>query len=116
MCIRDRGLLQSSLYNQKAAISGNESLVSAVAGTDAANGSYQLEILALARAHSVASLTAAAITGDVEAGSKSALNLTGTLLINEVEITVAESDSLQDICARINAREEACLLYTSRCV
>jgi len=73
----------------------------------AANGSYQLEILALARAHSVASLTAAAITGDVEAGSKSALNLTGTLLINEVEITVAESDSLQDICARINAREEA---------
>jgi flagellar hook-associated protein 2 len=102
-----QGLLQSSLYNQKAAISGNESLVSAVAGTDAANGSYQLEILALARAHSVASLTAAAITGDVEAGSKSALNLTGTLLINEVEITVAESDSLQDICARINAREEA---------
>jgi len=60
------GAVAKLAYNQKAAISGNESLVSAVAGTDAANGSYQLEILALARAHSVASLTAAAITGDVE--------------------------------------------------
>lgn len=102
-----RELRRSSIYELKTASADREGAVALTAGTAAAVGSYRLEILALARAHSVASDTAAAISGDGGADAGSALGLSGTLRIDGAALTVEAGDSLQEICARINGSEGA---------
>lgn len=98
-----RELQRSSLYGQKIATADREGLVEVTAASAAAIGSYRLEILSLAQAHSVASV----IMGSEEAGPGDALGLSGSFTLNGAGVTVDEGDSLQDICAQINALEEA---------
>ena len=101
-----RDLCRSSLYRQKVAFSGDEGLVSVTAGPNAATGSYQLEILTLARAHSVTGFTAADITDNKDSGAKTPLGLSGTLIINGTCLEIDEGDSLQGTCQKINASSE----------
>lgn len=102
-----RGLQKGSLYGQKKAAFDQEGLIDATVTATAAKGSYRLEIIALAQAHSVASLTAARITGDPGTFTESPLGLHGLLWINDQEIAVAENDSLRKICGKINGLKES---------
>lgn len=99
-------LQRGSLYGQKKAVFDSEGLAAAAVSAAAAGGSYRLEIVALAQAHSMASSAPAGITGDAGAGSDSALGLSGSLRINDQEIAVSEGDSMRQICNRINELEE----------
>ncbi|HHX88069.1 MAG TPA: hypothetical protein GX693_07845, partial [Firmicutes bacterium] len=101
-----RDLCRSSLYRQKVALSGEEGLVRVTAGLGAVCESYQLEILTLARAHSVAGFTAAEITGDPDSGVETSLGLSGTLVINGTTLEIDEGGSLRDICRQINDSAE----------
>lgn len=93
-----RELQSSSLYGQKAAAVDREDLVEVSAAASAADGDYRLEVIRLARKHSVAS--------SQKIDCESALGLQGTFSINGVGVIVLESDSLGDLCDRINHLEE----------
>lgn len=91
-------LQSSSLYGQKAAAVDREGLVAVSAAAGAAKGDYRLEIITLARKQSVAS--------SQKIDCESALGLQGTFFVNGAAVVVAESDSLGDLCDRINNLEE----------
>lgn len=101
-----RELQRDSLYRQKVATVDREGQVKVAAAPGAAPGSYQLEILALAQAHTIASFSAAEIGRSGGDGTAKGLGLAGSLWIDGIETVVAEGDSLRDICDRINALEE----------
>ena len=102
-----RELQRDSLYRQKVATVDREGPVKIAAAPGAAPGSYRLEILALAQAHTIASFSAAEIGPPGGDGTAEGLGLAGSLWINGIETVVAEGDSLRDICDRINALDES---------
>lgn len=103
---RAADLCRQSLYLQNKAESGDSSVFTATAAASAAPGTYQVEILSLARAHSIAGFQAAEISGQPEADSRTLLGLSGLLEINGREVEVTATDSLADICKRINETDE----------
>ncbi|NMA91973.1 MAG: flagellar filament capping protein FliD [Firmicutes bacterium] len=100
-----RELARGSLYDQKSATASDQSRVAVTAGKNAINGDYQLEILSLARAHSVKSYAAAGVVAGAD--SRTALGLVGDLTINGASIEIGAGDSLLDISQKINAGEGA---------
>ncbi len=84
-----------STYQAKKAVSSAEALVSARASAPAAEGVYAVSVAQLAQAQVIAS--------DPQAGSDVPLGLSGTFTLNGVVISVASTDTLQDIAAKINA-------------
>ena len=93
-------LRNRSLYGQFSAVSGDQSVLTATATSAASAGSYRVEVVALAAAHSVAGHQAAVITGNDSAGARTALGLSGELTISRRAVTVTETDALEDIKAR----------------
>ena len=100
-------LRSRTLYGQFTAVSSDEKVLAATASSAASAGSYRIEVISLAAAHSVAGQRASAITGDDGAGARTALGLSGELLIGGQAVTVVETDALEDIKAKINAVEDA---------
>ncbi len=77
-----------------AAGSNDASALAVTVSAEAAPGSYDIVINALATAHKLSSTTFA--------DDSAALGLTGDILINGTTITIAATDSLNDVAARIN--------------
>jgi flagellar hook-associated protein 2 len=71
------------------------SLLSASASSSAGNGSYQVVIGNMAEAEKLGSGSFASETG--------ALNISGTILVNNKAVQIASTDSLQDIANNINS-------------
>ena len=95
---RASGSCKAVRLRAKAAAVDREDLVEVSAAASAADGDYRLEVIRLARKHSVAS--------SQKIDGESALGLQGTFSINGVGVIVLESDSLGDLCDRINHLEE----------
>ena len=72
-------------------------LLTATAGTGAQPGTYAMQVLSLASAQS--------LSGSSFSGSSSALNISGQFDLNGVAISVASTDSLSSIAAKINATD-----------
>lgn len=95
--------LQQKVYNLKSSLTfksqkvimGSEEYFTASASTGAPNASYQVEVVNLARAHTVASKT-------LEAANTS-LGYTGKFQINGKEIEVTATDTLNSIASKINS-------------
>ncbi|MEW5785215.1 MAG: flagellar filament capping protein FliD [Bacillota bacterium] len=99
---RAADLRYQSLYGQYRAVSGDSAVLTATATSAASAGTYRVEVITLAGAHSVAGYQAAAITGNGVDDSRSAIGLSGTLTIAGQAVTVADTDSLNDIRTKIN--------------
>ncbi|MEP0765950.1 MAG: flagellar filament capping protein FliD [Fimbriimonadia bacterium] len=82
-------------YNATRATSSDDTKATLSVGTGAQPGIYTLAISQLAQAHKISSAA--------QTDSTSALGLSGTFLINEKVIEVAETDTLAQIASRINA-------------
>lgn len=87
-------LVSLSTFRAKTVKSGDEKVATATAGPSASAGTYQIVVTQLAQAHRIAS----AEQGD----ATSPLNLSGTVKINGVEVTIDASMSLRDIRDAIN--------------
>jgi flagellar hook-associated protein 2 len=74
---------------------GGRSLYSAAATTGAQAGSYQIEVVSLARAQKLSSTTVA--------DASAAQGLAGTFSLNGAPVVIAATDTLYDIRDRINA-------------
>jgi flagellar hook-associated protein 2 len=74
---------------------GGRSLLAATASTLAQKGSYQVEVVSLARAQKLA--------GTAVADPAVALNMTGTFSLNGVTVSVVATDTLNDVRDKINA-------------
>jgi flagellar hook-associated protein 2 len=97
-----RPLLEQEVYTAKATKTGDAAVVAATATRTAVPETYEVEIVSLARAHTVQSRSFAQSPDE-------ALGFTGTLVLSiggvTEEIVVAENDSLHSIAARINGTE-----------
>jgi flagellar hook-associated protein 2 len=91
-------LTNSSIYTVKSAASSDETVLTAVAQSTASSGTYEIEVIKLAKSHKVAS--------DRQSDSSSALGLIGEFTIkngtSEAVINVEETHSLSDIRDLIN--------------
>ena len=87
-------LVLSTAFSSKRLQVGNTAVATGQAGTSAAVGSYQLDVVQLAKAHMVAS--------DSVADTTSSLGMTGTARINDVDVEITEEMSLADIIKAIN--------------
>lgn len=85
----------ANTYNATRATSSADTRATLSVGTGAQPGVYSLEIAQLAQAHKISSAA--------QTDATSALGLSGTFLINEKVIQVAETDSLSQIASRINS-------------
>ncbi|MGE5484573.1 MAG: flagellar filament capping protein FliD [Ignavibacteriales bacterium] len=85
---------RTTFYSMKATSSDTE-IVTATATSAVPAGSYTVEVVRLARAHTVAS--------SVQVSSTAALGITGNPVINGKEISITASDSLVSIRDKINA-------------
>ncbi|MGB9595968.1 MAG: flagellar filament capping protein FliD [Candidatus Poribacteria bacterium] len=85
------------IFDNKTAISSNNSKLTASVDSTAINGKYTITISNLAQAHSVRS--------DQQTSSTSALGLDGKFTINGKTITVVSTDTLQNIVNTINNTE-----------
>jgi flagellar hook-associated protein 2 len=74
---------------------GGRSLLAATASTLAQKGSYQVEVVSLARAQKLA--------GTTVADPAAQLGMTGAFTLNGVAISVAATDTLNDVRDKINA-------------
>lgn len=72
-----------------------ESILTVTASSSAQEGVYYLEVLQIAQAHQMASKSFSSATDP--------LGLSGTVTINGVDITVADTDSLYDVRDKINS-------------
>ena len=81
-------------WRQNDVTSSNESVVTGSATHEAALSSYAVNVTQLAQSHRVG--------GSAQADTTSALSLSGTFTLNGEVVTVAASDSLDDIRASIN--------------
>lgn len=84
----------SDIFNQMTTIVNNPDIVNVTADSTATPSTYNLDVIQLAQAHTIAS--------DPQIDSTSALGLSGTFQINGVDITVNTTDSLTDIQSIIN--------------
>jgi flagellar hook-associated protein 2 len=90
-------LANLSTLNQKTVSSSNTSVASATASSSAVAGVYDLRVSSLASSQVVAS--------SLRDSLDSALGMSGTLNLNGKTLTVAITDSLSSIAAKINATE-----------
>lgn len=95
-------LLLRSAYEARKATSTDQEVVTASANNSAAPGTYEIEVLALARSHRVVSdrLEEELPLGLADGESKS-------FTVNEATITVEAGDTLQTIADKLNAAEDA---------
>ncbi len=95
-------LLLRSAYEARKATSTDQEVVTASANNSAAPGTYEIEVLALARSHRVVSdrLEEELPLGLADGESKS-------FTVNDVTITVEAGDTLQTIADKLNAAEDA---------
>lgn len=95
-------LLLRSAYEARKATSTDQEVVTASANNSAAPGTYEIEVLALARSHRVVSdrLEEELPLGLADRESKS-------FTVNEATITVEAGDTLQTIADKLNAAEDA---------
>ncbi len=84
----------SSTFNSNKATSNNEDIATATVTSEAAAGSYQVNVNTLAKSLRIAS--------DKQVDSSSELGLSGDVVINGKTITIAATDSLTDINTKIN--------------
>lgn len=83
-----------SSWRQMVATSSDESVLTLKAESGAANGSYDIEVSKLAKAHRIA--------GEAQADTTSALGLSGTFTLGGQQIAVEADASLRDIRDAIN--------------
>jgi flagellar hook-associated protein 2 len=97
-----RPLLEQQVYTGKAARSAGPAVVTANASANAVPGTYEIEVINLARAHTLQSRS---FTGSPD----DALGFSGRLVLSiggvTEEIDIAGDDSLNSIAARINSVE-----------
>lgn len=95
-------LLLRSAYEARKATSTDQEVVTASANNSAAPGTYEIEVLALARSHRVVSdrLEEDLPLGLADGESKS-------FTVNKATITVEAGDTLQTIADKLNAAEDA---------
>lgn len=95
-------LLLRSAYEARKATSTDQEVVTASANNSAAPGTYEIEVLALARSHRVVSdrLEEELPLGLADGKSKS-------FTVNGATITVEAGDTLQTIADKLNAAEDA---------
>ena len=95
-------LLLRSAYEARKATSTDQEVVTASANNSAAPGTYEIEVLALARSHRVVSdrLEEELPLGLADGESKS-------FTVNGATITVEAGDTLQTIADKLNAAEDA---------
>lgn len=91
-----RTLLSSleDVWNQKKVSVTDTSLLGVTATADAGAGTYEIEIIKLAKAQTIAS--------SQQSDSATALNFSGTFEINGKSVSVVSTDSLQSIRNKIN--------------
>jgi len=89
-----QGLNSASAFDPITAASSDTTAATITTSTGAAAGSYNLTITQLAQAEKISSAA--------QAGPTSALNLSGTLVVNGAGIQIASSDSLNSIAQKIN--------------
>ena len=82
--------------------SSQDNLMSATAESNAAAGTYDFDVGNLAQSHKVAGASAADITGNTDADASTDLGLEGKFTVGGETISVATSDSLNDIRDSIN--------------
>ena len=85
---------EDSVFKKKLASSGDKAILTATASADAADATYSINVIRLAKTHRV--------RGNQQADSTSALGLSGTFTINGVQVTADSGDSLEDIRDAIN--------------
>ena len=102
-------LMDYTVWQQKAASSTDEDVVTATVDEDAAStvtGTYKIVVSQLAQAHRVgsSSLSDLSTAGTTTATSTSeALGISGTFSVNGVDVTVDSDDSMEDIVSTINS-------------
>lgn len=94
--LRERmaSLRTDKLFVSRAATASNESVLDVSAGSKAVSGSYEIEVVQLAKAHTV----------HLEPDQNG--NFPDLFTVNGETINVNEDDSLADIAAQINANED----------
>lgn len=81
-------------FKSAIATSSMESVARVTANSDAAPGTYLLEVSQLATNHKIGT--------SAHASASDALGLSGSFVVNGKQVTVVASDNLRDIAARIN--------------
>jgi flagellar hook-associated protein 2 len=84
----------SSTFNSKNAVSSNEDIVTATAGNNSAESTYDISVSNLAKVHRISS--------GQQTDSTSDLGYNGTININGTDINIESVDSLNDIRDTIN--------------
>lgn len=114
--LRDRmaDLSRLSLFERRAVSSSNADVATATANRDAAEATYRIEVVQLARAHRVASRRFPA-EGQANATQPLGLQGEGTIRVggSEATISITADDSLESIAAKIN---EADLAVSARVI
>ncbi len=82
-------------FYSKAASTGDASVVTATASSSAGIGAYQVEVVRLAKAHTV--------TSAAQASSTTALGISGNPTINGKVVSISATDTLTSIRDRINS-------------
>jgi flagellar hook-associated protein 2 len=93
--LRDGSAFGAFKVNVGNSATSGRALLAASASVDAAPGTYQAEVLDLARANK--------LSGDVVASTSTALGLTGEFAINGRVVSIVASDTLSRIRDKINA-------------
>lgn len=91
-------LLDAEGFNTNAAASSDESILTAAASSNAVSGTYKIKVNQLAKSHQIAS--------DVFSDTGAALNLSGTININDFDVSIEKTDSLYTIADKINYGED----------
>ncbi len=95
VALRDGTSLNSFLATAAASPTTGRALMSATASTGAVAGTYQVEVLSLARAEK--------LSGSAFASASAAASLAGDFAVNGRKVSIAASDSLNAIRDKINA-------------
>jgi flagellar hook-associated protein 2 len=91
-------LLSSEGFNINTASSSDEDVLTAAASAAAAPAEYKIKVTQLAKAHKIES--------DSFTDTGTALNLSGTININDFEVAIKTTDSLYAIADKINFGED----------
>lgn len=95
IALRDGTVLDSNAVSAAPSASTGKTIVTASASASAAAGTYQVEVLDLAKAEK--------LSGGAFASFTTALNIAGDFAINGRKISVVAADTLNDIRDKINA-------------
>ncbi|SDL67936.1 flagellar filament capping protein FliD [Halarsenatibacter silvermanii] len=105
-------LRRTTTFTSRTARSNDENIITATASRNATRGSYRVEVDQLAQSHRVAGENLHELNLDIELDEGEELNihtelgLEGTFELNDMEFTVEENMSLDDIRTLINAESE----------